>query len=91
MIVYILYVSNLDPNCDANSIYNISCLCLTYFSTRVQNKDHRGQGSFLRANIKLPSNCKGMKASQQFEKGIKAVCQHGKGIKASVFWRRNKT
>ena len=37
-----------------------------------------GQGNFLRANIKLPSNCRGMKASQQFEKGIKAVCQCGK-------------
>ena len=48
----------------------------------MQNKDHRGQGSLLRANIKVPSNCKGMKASQQFEKVIKAVCQHGKGIKA---------
>ena len=51
----------------------------------MQNKDHWGQGRILRANIKLPSNCKGMKASQQFEKGIKAVCQHGKGIKEFFF------
>ena len=53
--------------------------------SRVQNKDHWGQGRFLRATIKLPSNCKGMKAIWEGRQGSLSIWEGHQGNSACYF------